>query len=213
MNAQATELPPRLPFLDPRAKARATEAVRAFEQHTSAELVITVKKAARTYPEVDLAFGAVFAFVALLFLLFYPVEFSVTLMPVDALFAFVVGWLAAKNLPPLKRLALPGVKRRAAVEEAAKSAFVDLGVTNTSGRTGVLVHASLFERIVVIVTNRGVSAEATKAANDAQPVLEAALVASDVRAFAEALEALGPAFATTMPRAHDDVNELADEVA
>ena len=67
------------PSLDARAKARAVAAVKAFEAETSAELVVTVKKHARTYPEVHLLYGSVFALVTLLFLLFYPLDFSTTM--------------------------------------------------------------------------------------------------------------------------------------
>lgn len=213
MSATTTALPARLPFLDARAKSRAVEAVRAFESHTSAELVITVRKRTRTYPEVDYFFGATFAFVALLFLLFYPVDFATSLMPVDVVVAFAVGFLLSRFLPPLRKLGLSEKKRREAVDEAAKAAFVDLGVTRTTGRTGVLVFIALFEGIVAIVTDVGVSPEAKKAAEDAKHTLEDALRRSDMSAFAQTVESLGPRFATTMVRSADDVNELSDEIA
>lgn len=213
MTATATELPARLSFLDERAKRRAVEAVRAFESHTSAELVITVRKQARAYREVDLAVGAVFAFLALLFLLFYPLDFDTNMMPLDTLLAFAFGVVLTRFFTGLRRLLVPESARRAAVEEAAKAAFVDLGVSKTSGRTGVLVQASLFERVVAIVPDVGVTPEARNAAFEARAALEAALARSDVRAFAEILETMGPRFGATMARAADDVNELSDEVA
>jgi putative membrane protein len=206
-------LPARLGFLDERAKKRAVLAVQAFERETSAELVITVKKQARTYREVDLAFGALFAFVALLFLLFYPVDFDTRLMPLDTLVAFGFGFGLSRLLPSMRRIVLPAHKRRAAVEEAAKAAFVDLGVTRTTGRTGVLVFVALFERVVAIVADVGVTSEAKRAAEETRGALEAALARSDVKAFAESIESLGPRFGTTMARSADDVNELSDDIA
>jgi putative membrane protein len=207
------ELPARLPFLDARAKARALAAVQAFEAHTSAELVMTVKKQVRSYLEAHLLYGSLFAFAALLFLLFFPMDFNVTLMPLDTFLAFAIGFGLSRLLPPLQRLALPEAKRRATVEQAAKASFVDLGVSKTTGRTGVLVHVSLFEGIVAIVADAGVTPEAKKALADARVTLEAALAQLDVGAFAATLETLGPKFAQTMARSADDVNELADEVA
>lgn len=203
----------RLPFLDARAKARAVAAVKAFEAQTSAELVITVKKQVRSYPEAHLLFGAVFAFLALLFLLFFPIDFNTALMPVDTVIAFAAGYGLSRMLPPLQRMALPQKKRRDTVQQAAKAAFVDLGVSKTTGRTGVLVYVAMFERIVAIVSDAGVTPEARKAAEDAQAALEAALVRVDILSFAATLEALGPAFATTMARSADDVNELADDIS
>jgi putative membrane protein len=213
MTASPTDLPARVSFLEDRAKRRAVEAVRAFETHTSAELVVTVKKQVRPYREVDLAFGAGFAFAALLFLLFYPLDFDTKMMPLDTVLAFAFGFLFARAVPSVRRLAIPLAKRRSAVEEAAKASFVDLGVSKTTGRTGVLVFVSLFEGVVAIVADVGVTAEARKAANEARVGLEAALARSDVRGFAEILEALGPRFGATMARSADDVNELSDEVA
>src|SRR6187399_847546 len=105
--AAAPDLPERLPFLDARAKARAIAAVKAFEAQTSAELVITVKKQVRSYPEVHLLFGTLFAFGTLLFLLFFPLDFSTAFMPVDTMVGFAAGYGLSRLLPPLQRIALP----------------------------------------------------------------------------------------------------------
>jgi len=207
-----SELPPRLSFLDDRAKARAVAAVKAFESKTSAELVITVKKRVRAYPESHLLCGSLLAFAALLFLLFYPMDFATHMMPVDVLVAFALGYGLSTLLPPLLRLAVPAKKRRASVEGAAKAAFFDLGVSRTTGRTGVLVYLSVLEGMVAVVADSGVTPEARKAAVDARAALESAFVRLDVSSFASTLEALGAAFAPTMARAADDVNELPDEV-
>ena len=206
-------LPARVPFLDSRAKARAVVAVKAFEAQTSAELVITVKKQVRAYPEIHLFFGAAFAFLTLLFLLFYPLEFSTTMMPVDTFVGFAFGYGLSRLLPPLQRIALSSAKRRAAVEQAAKAAFFDLGVMKTTRRTGVLVYVALFEQRVAIVADAGVTPEAKSAAQGARPRLEAALARIDIKTFSETLEALGASFAMTMVRSADAVNELPDEIA
>ncbi|MDB4946152.1 MAG: hypothetical protein JWP97_5686 [Labilithrix sp.] len=203
----------RLPFLDERAKARAVLAVKAFEAQTCAELVVTVKKQARTYQEAHLLMGAVLAFLVLVFLLYFPWDFNTALMPLDTAIAFAAGYLLSRWLPPLQRLALTEARRRQSVEPAAKAAFVDLGVTRTSGRTGVLVYVAMLEGMVSVVADAGVTPEAQAAAQSARVTLEAALGRLDIGAFAAALESLGAAFAPTMPRAHDDVNELPDEVA
>jgi len=209
----STELPARLPFLDARAKARAVAAVKAFEEETCAELVISVKKHARTYPEVHLLYGSVFALLTLLFLLFYPLDFSTTMMPIDTLVGFAVGNVLSRILPPLQLLAIGEAKRRGFVEQAAKATFVDLGVSRTTGRTGVLVYVALFERMVAIVADAGITPEAKSAAESSRAALEAALKSLDIRAFAGTLEALGKTFGETMQRSADDVNELPDEIS
>jgi putative membrane protein len=208
-----SELPARLSFLDARAKARAVAAVQAFEAQTSAELVLTVKKQVRSYPEAHLLCGSVLAFGALVFLLFYPMDFDTRMMPVDLLVSFAAGYGLSRLLPPLLRLAVSAKKRRESVECAAKAAFFDLGVGRTTGRTGILVYLAVLEGMVAIVADSGVTNEARKAANDARAALEAAFVRLDVSAFAAAIESLGASFAPTMARSEDDVNELSDEVA
>ena len=211
--AAAGGLPARLSFLDARAKARAVAAVKAFEAQTSAELVLTVKKQVRPYPEAHLLWGSVLAYGAVLFLLFYPMDFDTRMMPVDLLVAFAAGYGLSRLLPPLLRLAVSAKKRRESVERAAKAAFFDLGVSRTTGRTGVLVYLAVLEGMVAIVADAGVTAEARKAAEDARDALEAAFVRLDVSAFVAVIERLGASFAPTMARSEDDVNELSDEVA
>jgi putative membrane protein len=209
----ASPLPARLPFLDARAKARAVAAVEVFERQTSAELVITVKQRARSYSEVNVTIGALLAFLALIVLLFAPVDFTVALMPLGTAAAFAAGHELSRNVGALQRAGLPEQKRRECVEQLAKASFVDLGVSRTSGRTGVLVCVALFERTVAIVSDIGVTAEARTAANEARTVLEDAVARRDVQRFADVLEQLGVAFGRTMPRAADDKNELSDTLA
>lgn len=211
-SAPPSELPLRLSFLDDRAKARAVEAVRAFESHTCAELVVVVRRAARSYPEAHLVTGAVCAFAALVFLLFSPVSFDVRLMPADTALAFAVGAGASWYVPAIGRLGVRVRRRREALETAAKVAFVDLGISRTKGRTGILVLVGAFEEDVAIVCDVGVSAEVSAAMLAARPALGSAVARGDVKAFGATLEGLGPGCAASMARGLDDVNELPDEV-
>ena len=212
MNTTASPLPNRVAFLDDRAKARAVAAVREFESHTSAELVITVRKQVRSYTESDMVVGALFAFAALMVLLFHPVEFAVNWMPIDVIGAFALGFGLSRAVPPVRKIFVRKSTRREAVNLAAKAAFYDLGITRTTGRTGVLVFVALTEGMVAIVSDTGVTAEAKQAASDTQATLEAAIAHLDIRTFAETLEKLGPVFGETMAHAADDVNELPDEI-
>lgn len=209
----AADLPSRVSFLDAQAKARIVAAVIAFEQATSAELMVTVKKRSRAYLEADLAWGSGAAFVALLVLLFSPTTFHVALMPLDVALGFGFGFGLSRMFPAMSRVFVSEAKRREAVEQAAKAAFYNLGVSRTTGRTGVLLYLSVREAMVVFVTDTGITVEAQAAALRVQTTLEKALARLDVEAFAQAVESLGSVFASTMPRDHDDINELSDEVS
>jgi putative membrane protein len=135
------------------------------------------------------------------------------MMPVDTRVGVGGGYGLSRMLPPLQLLALSETKRRGIVDQAGKAAFVDLGVSRTTGRTGVLVYVALLERIVAIVADAGVTPEARSAAERARAALEDAVKNLDIRAFSETLEALGKTFGETMTRSADDVNELPDEIA
>lgn len=72
---------------------------------------------------------------------------------------------------------------------------------------------SLFEGIVAIVADAGVTPEAKKALDEARATLEASLAQLDIGAFATTIEGLGAKFSKTMARSADDVNELSDAAA
>ncbi len=202
-------------FFLPEAKARTAEAIRAVEAQTCAEVVVAVRKSSRTYRHTDYLVGFLFAVSTLLLLLFLPQEFHLYTIPADVLLAFVSGAVLSANAAPLRRALTSKALQRAAVEEAAKAAFVDLGVSRTSGRHGVLVFASFLERRVVVVPDVGIDQGAM---GPAWPAAVQALEASvkgapTVDRFLEALAGLGPVLGKAHARQADDVNELSDELA
>jgi putative membrane protein len=206
----------RSPFVLDVGKQRLGAAVKAVEARTSAEVVVAVQPWSASWAAADCAVGAATGEAALLYTLFAPQEFGLVWIALIVPAAFGVGFLLSRALPGL-RTRLSGLGRvRKAVEQAARARFVELGVTNTRGRTGVLVYFSLVERMAAVVADAGVTARVDESAwTQAVARIEAAIAvhgvgetgltaASDaVRALAEVLE--GP-----LPRAADDVNELED---
>ena len=195
-------------FYSEAARKRVGEAVGEAESCTAAEVVVVVRRSSAPWREVDLAVGAVAAFAVLLILLFYPKDFAVETMPVDVAFAFVAAAVVCATVSPFKRALLPRKRVAAQVRAKAHGAFVDQGVSRTSGHTGVLVYASTFERRVEVVADVGVDGKLLEAQ-------AAALGASlrggpDLDAFLDAVRAIGPALAGSLPRSADDVNELPD---
>jgi putative membrane protein len=88
---------------------------------------------------------------------------------------------------------------------------VDLGITNTRARTGVLVYVSMFERKVAIIADSGVDRAAhAKSFEQAERQLAGAVNRGDLTAFTAALAALGPVLCELCPPREDDVNELPD---
>ena len=200
-------------FTDTAAKAEVAEAIREIERVTSAEVVVAVRAASGHYRHTDYLVGFAASFAALLVFLFDAREFSIDWMPFDSVLAFALGAFVSSSVPPLRRVLTSARLMEANVRTAARATFVDLGISRTAARTGVLVYASMFEKKVAVVSDVGVDAAVLG------PSFAAAVTALDgalrhgpsFPRFAAALRELGPVLGTTLPRLADDVNELPDE--
>ncbi len=99
------------------------------------------------------------------------------------------------------------------MKSGARVAFFDLGISRTSGRNGLLVYASMFERRCVVLTDIGVDpARLGPRWMVSERELADAVKRRDLAAFQRALVQLGGVLCTAHPRSDDDVNELPDEV-
>lgn len=187
--------------------------VQEVEAVTSTELVVVVRIRSGRYPEAHARLGALFAFSALLLLLFLPQEFPLLSIPINVALAYATGWAMARYLPPIERL----FTGRGALAErtrlAARAELVDGGITATTGRTGLLVYVSAVEKEVCLVGD--VAVERVRS-DPAFQAVERRLVAAGrslaPAPFVAALRDLGPALAGPLPRSADDVNELEDGV-
>lgn len=198
---------------DDAARARLAEAVGEAERHTSAEVVVAVRRQASTYVAAHVRGGVVASCVVLLCLLFLPQPFDVRFFPIELTLAFGFGALAVALSTPLRRVLSPLESRREALRVAAERAFDELGVFRTESRGGVLVFVGLLEGGVHLVPDVGLDASILQ--RDSSPAarqLDDAARAHDPEALARALVALGKELGARYPRTADDVNELADEV-
>jgi putative membrane protein len=202
-------------FYQERAKSDTRDAVGDIEARTSAEIVVALRRISGPYRDADYLAGFLLALVALLVMLFADHTFPLLSFPAGMIGAFVAGAFFSTGIAPVRRALTHPARRRAQVRAAARAAFVDLGISRTQGRTGILVFVSLFEREVEVVADVGVD-----------PVLlgedwtrAVAALRASVRpsptfdAFRAALLGLAVPLEQGMPRAADDVNELPDEVA
>ncbi len=198
----------------PAAKEEVTRAIQAVESQTAAELVVAMRPRVADYRHIDYLVGFVASLLALLVFLFYPADFDIDTMPVEALVAFGLGVAVSAYVPPVRRLLISRERLRRAMRETACTLFIDLGVSKTTGRTGVFVLVAGYERRVEVLTDVGVPVTVLGPAwQEAITRLGAAVRASDLDAFVAALRELGPALGRVLPRTADDVNELSDEVA
>jgi putative membrane protein len=199
-------------FFDDAAKAAVSAAIKRVESQTSAELVVAVRRQAGiSYRDADLSFGAFVALASLVLLLFVDKEFATTWIPVDVALSFALGVALCRYTMFLRRLLTSASRRREETRRAASAAFHDLGIGRTSGRNGILVLVGLFEHEVAVIADVGVD-RATIGPSIAALEGSVRRAVPDFDAFVVALDSLGPALATSMPRRADDVNELPDEV-
>lgn len=209
-----TEPPPRDPWFSADTRAGVVADVRAIEARSRAEVVVTVRAAADPYRDVDLLAGLVPALVVLLGYLYLPITFTDDLIGPAIVLAFTLGMFAAR-LPAVRRACLARRRTAAAARTAARAAFVDLGVSDTRARTGLLVFVALLERRVEVVLDLGIArAPLPPSWPAALAALERSLARGpDVRTFRSALAALAEPLADALPRQPGDRNELPDEVS
>ena len=202
------------PFLTGESKAAFSEAVRTVEAASSAELVVAVRQRSGSYVHVNLAVGILVGLAALAFLLFSPWSHELIWFLVDPIVAGALAGLAFSRSPILSRLFTRRTMRRARVETAARSAFVERRVHSTSGRTGILLYLSLLEREAALVVDLAVEAlVATDGWRAAVGEIEAAMRrgASGVEV-AATVNGLAAVLGPVLKRSENDVDELPNEV-
>jgi putative membrane protein len=202
------------PFLSDEAKRAFTEAVRDVEAVTSAELMVAVRARSGSYLHADLIAGILTGLAALAFLLFSHWSFALVWFVVDPVLAGLLGGFAASRLPKVRRALTRPAARRRQVEAAARALFVEKRVHGTAGRTGMLLYVSVLERDMALVLDVGLEAlAATESWKGAVAGLEAAVRRKeDGVQVAERLRTLAALLGPALPRAADDVDELANEV-
>ena len=200
-------------FFRDEAKQSTARSVKHVEAQTSAEVVVAVRRRSGDYRVPAYHFGFFVGGVVVLYLLLAPQVFTVGDIALDGALGFGAGFALALNLSPLLRALAREKRLQKSVEDAAKVAFYELGISGTSGRTGLLVFVSTFEQRAIVLADLGVDVAALGPRWAAAcGALSGAVKRRDLAAFEAALESMGPILGDRLPRADGDVNELPDEV-
>jgi putative membrane protein len=199
-------------WLSDKARSKVRDGIVALEATSGAEVVATVCARSGHYRHADYLVGALFALLALLFYLFYPEPLFDDVAVVLVVASFAVGAVLCASVSAVRRLFLSRKLMNEEVRKAARAKFVEQGIGRTTGRTGILVYVSLFERRVEVVPDIGIPVQQLgKRWEDAVALLDTS-AKKGVEAFLAALAATGPMLTEAVPRAADDVNELPDDV-
>jgi putative membrane protein len=197
-------------FFSEAARRRVMEAIARAEKHTSAEIVVGLRKASARYRAADLFFASLCAMGTLIIMLFIPKELPLWSFAFDVAVVFGVAAWSARLIPGLGRAFTPRDEQEQTVRAAAAATFLARGVHRCKARNGVLVYVSVLEQAVEVVGDLAIDGKQVEAQRAAA---HTALLAGDLDAFVAAIEQFGPALASAHPRSDDDVNELEDEIA
>lgn len=198
-------------FYEEGAEREVQQAIARIEAGSSAEVMVAVRASSGRYTDADCILGFVVAFIGLLVFLFHPAPIRIEIFALEFPLLYGLGMALSAWAPPVRRLLASRERLESSVATAARAAFVELGVSRTRNRTGILVFVSIFERKVVVVADVGVDREQL-----GEPVakLESVLSsAPELGKLVAALDGLAAPLARVLPRASDDENELPDVVS
>ncbi len=199
-------------FLDDEARQTFERAIAAIEDSSAIEVVIAVRRQSAGHRHANLVVGLLAGFGALAAMLFSSHAFSLTSILVDPFVAALVAGALVELLPGVQRVLTPASLRHHHVLRAARATFVERGIHDTVGRSGLLVYISWLEQQVVLVGDRGVGrALPADALGRAEARLTAAM-SDGGTAVARTLAELAGELGKAMPRRADDLNELPDAI-
>lgn len=199
-------------FLDDEARQTFERAIASIEATSAIEVVIAVRRQSAGHRHANLIVGVLAGFAALAAMLFSAHPFSLTAILVDPFIVALATGAVVELLPGVKRVLTPAGVRHRHVMRTARATFVERGIHDTIGRSGLLVYISWLEQQVVLVADRGVArALPPDALASAETRLTAAMGDGGV-AVARTLAELGKELARAMPRRADDLNELPDAI-
>ena len=199
--------------ITPRERELLAQAIARVEQTTAGEIVAVVLRRSAHYGAYRVAFSATIALLAVTIAqLCFPRVNAVELLGAQFLLAILVGWLS--GWPLLLRRIVPSSEQQRAVNERAKVLFIELGVTETLERSGVLILLSAFERRVEILGDRGIHEHLGQDAWRAIVMKLTSAIASG-KAFeglSAIIEQLGTSLSERFPARSADTNELSNQV-
>jgi putative membrane protein len=189
-------------------------AVETAEQRTSGEIVPMIVGSSARYAEANvtaliagLALGSVAAVV-------WGDPWGLVHVELAWPVAGAALGLLLSHVPAVKRFLIPAARMVEAVHMRSLAAFTAHGLHYTKAHTGILILASLFERRVVVLADRGIHEKVQDGTwDEIVRIITSGLKSNDgAAAFCAAIERCGNILAEHFPRSADDRNELADKL-
>ena len=215
-------------LFDEDQRRRINEAVAAAERRTAAEIVPAIATASGRYDRAEDLVGLWVGLVAMIVVWFVfraappsgdwaaGWRWTAGVWPLVAavLIGFVAGAGLASFCPVLRRLFIPRRELAAEVKRMARQVFFDSRLSRTTGRTGLLIFVSLYERRVVVLADEAVSDALGE--SDLQAIRDDVLGGLRSKQACEGLCAAiaraGELLESRLPIQADDTDELANEL-
>ena len=201
-------------FFTAEEQERIQQAVIAAEKKTSGEIVPMLVNTSGRYAEVELG-GIVVGLVLgtlTAFIWHDPWGYAQTYLMFPVIGA-ILG-LAATSIPTIKRSLIPKARIDDAVHSRSLAAFTGHGLHYTKAHTGILILASLLERRVVVLADRGINDKVQAGTwDEVVGILTNGLKSGTAcEGFCKAIERGGEILAKHFPRSPDDLDELANKL-
>jgi len=118
------------------------------------------------------------------------------------------------NIPFLRRIYVSQKRMTAEAQRAAKTAFFHLGLTETAGRTGILIFISLFEKRAVIIADKGINQNVTPGywQQQVSGIVKGIKTGKTAEAIIDAIAQIGDKLAEKFPPLTENINELPNHV-
>jgi putative membrane protein len=191
---------------------RIEEAVRQAEALTSGEIVVVVARSADPYRTVPLAAALLVSLMAPWPLLWFTDLGTTRILLIQLILALTA---LAVLLPHGARYALvPHVLRRQRAREAARQAFAANGLSQTRGRTGVLLYVAQAERYAEVIADSAVNAQVEDTVWRAaiEGLVAAARRGALGEGIAGAVAQIGAILSEHLPAGPDNPDELPNRV-
>ncbi len=185
-------------------------AVETVESSSSVEMVVVVKKRSAGYYQVPMGAAMISLMLSFLYFMLAPTLFGdlfiATGMAVTAIIAY--GLFSTGSL---QRLVLSSKILQTAVELKARAIFQKVGIHHTKDETGILIYASIMEKRVMVVADRGVESVLPAELKLLENELTTAMVSGPDQFVAKITES-SRLFGKHLPIQADDINELPDYI-
>jgi putative membrane protein len=186
------------------------QAVVAAERRTSGEIVPMIVGASNHYAEVNVTGLIVGLVIGSAAALTWGNPWGLTSAELAWPLCGAALGLLLGHVPAIKRLLIPARRMADAVHMRSLAAFTAHGLHYTKNHTGILIIASLFERRVVVLADRGIHEKVQDGTwDEIVRIITSGLKSNDgCAAFCVAIEECAKILAVHFPRSPDDRDEL-----